>query len=153
MIRKYTFYIFLYPQCSQVIQPMTLSQILYVGSWKMTLLNLVYNYLYTRGFPGLSGRESASNAEGMGQICGLERSPKRRNGNPFQYSCQKNLMDRAAQWATVHRVAKELDTTEQLSTAQCFYTNLQEVESIHVAQSQNVSQILDMESIEEVSMS
>lgn len=54
------------PQCSQVTQPMTLPQILYVGSWKMTLLNLVYSYLYTRGFPGLSGRESASNAGGMG---------------------------------------------------------------------------------------
>ena len=55
--------------------------------------------------------------------------------------------------ATVHGVAKELDTTEQLSTAQCLYTDLQEVESIHVAQSQNVSQILDMESIEEVAIS
>ena len=55
--------------------------------------------------------------------------------------------------ATVHGVAKELDTTEQLSTAQCLYTDLQEVESIHVAQSQNVNQILDMESIEEVAIS
>ena len=43
--------------------------------------------------------------------------------------------------------------TEQLSRAQCLYTYLQEVESIHVAQSQNVSQILDMESIEEVATS
>ena len=31
------------------------------------------------------------------------------NGNPLQYSCLKNPMDRGAWWATVHRVAKESD--------------------------------------------
>ena len=36
----------------------------------------------------------------------LERSPGEGNGNTFQYSCQDNLMDRGAQWATVHGVAK-----------------------------------------------
>ena len=34
------------------------------------------------------------------------------NGNPLQYSCLENPLDRGAQWATVHGVA-ELDTTEQ----------------------------------------
>ena len=38
-------------------------------------------------------------------------------GNPLQYSCLKNYMDRRAWWATVHWVT-ELDTTEQLSTTQ-----------------------------------
>ena len=33
------------------------------------------------------------------------------NGNPFQYSCLGNPMDRGAWKATVHGVAKELDTT------------------------------------------
>ena len=33
------------------------------------------------------------------------------NGNPLQHSCLGNLTDRGAWWATVHRVAKELDTT------------------------------------------
>ena len=32
--------------------------------------------------------------------------PWRRHGNPFQYSCLKNPMDRGAWWATVHMVAK-----------------------------------------------
>ena len=34
------------------------------------------------------------------------------NGNPLQYSCLENSMDRGAWWATVHGVAKELDMTE-----------------------------------------
>ena len=37
---------------------------------------------------------------------GPGRSPGVRKGNPLQYSCLENSMDRGAQWATVHRVAK-----------------------------------------------
>ena len=36
-------------------------------------------------------------------------------GNPLQYSCLENSMDRGAWWATVHGVTKESDTTEQLT--------------------------------------
>ena len=42
---------------------------------------------------------------------GLGRSPGRGNGNPLQYSCLENPMDRGAWWATVHWVTKS-DTTE-----------------------------------------
>ena len=35
--------------------------------------------------------------------------PGEGNGNPLQYSCLDNPMDRGAWWATVHRVAKESD--------------------------------------------
>ena len=51
--------------------------------------------------------------EDMGLIPGLGRSPEERNGNPLQYSRPENPMDRGAWRATVHRVAKELDTTER----------------------------------------
>ena len=44
-----------------------------------------------------------------GSIPGLERSPGEENGNPFQYSCLGNPMDRGDRQAIVHRVAKELD--------------------------------------------
>ena len=37
-------------------------------------------------------------------------SPGGGNGNPFQYSCLGNPMDREAWWATVHGAAKELDS-------------------------------------------
>ena len=47
-----------------------------------------------------------ANAGDPGSIPGLERSPGGGNGNPFQYSCLKNSMDRGSWWATVHRDAK-----------------------------------------------
>ena len=37
---------------------------------------------------------------------GLGRSPKGGSGNPLQYSCLENSMDRGAWWATVHGVSK-----------------------------------------------
>ena len=59
------------------------------------------------GFPGGSvGKESACNAEDLGSIPGLGRSPGEGNGNPLQYSCRENSMDRGARWAIVHRVTK-----------------------------------------------
>ena len=59
------------------------------------------------GFPGgLVVKSSPANAGDMGLIPGLGRSPGEGNGNPLQYSCLGNLMDRGAWWATVHGVAK-----------------------------------------------
>ena len=43
------------------------------------------------------------------------KTPGEGNGNPLQYSCLENSMDRGACRATVHGVAKESDMTEQLS--------------------------------------
>ena len=42
----------------------------------------------------------------MGLIPGLGRSPEGRHGNPLQYSCLENPMDRGAWWAVVHKVAE-----------------------------------------------
>ena len=42
----------------------------------------------------------------VGSISGLGRSPGEGNGNPFQYSCLENPMDRGAWRATVHGVTK-----------------------------------------------
>ena len=51
---------------------------------------------------------SACNAGDVGLILGLGKSPLRRNGNPLQYSCLGNSMDRGAWWATAQGVAKIL---------------------------------------------
>ena len=59
------------------------------------------------GFPGGSdGKESALNEGDLGSIPGSRRSPGKGNGNPLQYSCLENSMDRGAWWATVHGVTK-----------------------------------------------
>ena len=60
------------------------------------------------GFPGGSdSRESACNAGDLGSIPGLGRSPGEGNGNPLQYSCLENSIDRGAWWATVHGVTEQ----------------------------------------------
>ena len=58
-------------------------------------------------FPGGSEvKASASNVGDLGSIPGWGRSPGEGNGNPLQYSCLENPMDREAWQATVHGVAK-----------------------------------------------
>ena len=60
-----------------------------------------------RGFPGGSeGKESACNVGDLGSIHGLRRSPGEGNGNPLQYSCLENPIDRGAWQVTVHGVTK-----------------------------------------------
>ena len=58
------------------------------------------------GFPGGSdGKQSACNAGDPGSIPRSGGSPREGNGNPLQYSCLGNPMDRGAWRATVHGVA------------------------------------------------
>ena len=62
------------------------------------------------GFPGGSALKNlpanAGDAGEVDSVLGLGRSPGGGHGNPLQYSCPENLMDRGAWQATVHRVAK-----------------------------------------------
>ena len=59
----------------------------------------------------LSGKEPACNAGDAGSIPGSGRSSGGGNGNPLQYSCLGNIMDRGAWQAPAHGVEKELDMT------------------------------------------
>ena len=72
-------------------------------------------------FPGGSdGKASTYNVEDPGLIPGLERSPGEGNGNPLQYSCLENPMDRGAWLATVHGVTKKESEATSLSPSKAF---------------------------------
>ena len=59
---------------------------------------------------------NAGDVEDMGLIPGSGRSPRGRNGNPVQFSCLENLMNKGSWWATVHGVSKTRTRLKQLST-------------------------------------
>ena len=64
------------------------------------------------GFPGGSMvKNLPANAGGAGSRPRSRRSSGAGNGNPLQYSCLGNSMDRGAWWAIAHGVAKESDMT------------------------------------------
>ena len=71
----------------------------------------MYIYIYW-GFPGGSEvKNPAANARDTDLIPWLGRSPGEGNGNPLQYSCLENPMDRGAWQAIDPGVSKESDTT------------------------------------------
>ena len=59
----------------------------------------------------LSSKESACSAGDVGSVPGLGISSGEGNGNPVQYVCLENPMDRGAWWATVYGVGKKSDMT------------------------------------------
>ena len=70
------------------------------------LKNIIYIYK-NMGFPsGSDSKESTCNMEDLGLIPGLGRSPGGWHGNPLQYFCLDNPMDREAWHAAVHGVAQ-----------------------------------------------
>ena len=79
----------------------------------MLLLSpLLWVYIDSKGFPGGSVvKNPPANAGNAILILGSKRSPGEGNGNPLQYPCLGNPVDRGSWGATVHGVAKELDMT------------------------------------------
>ena len=76
-------------------------------------------------FPGGSdSKEFAYNLGDPGLISELGRSPGVGNGNPLQYSCLENSMDREAWQATVHGLAKRW-TRLNRHTDLCIYADLE----------------------------
>ena len=75
---------------------------------------------HTCGYPGgtlvKNPPANARDSRDAGSIPGSGRFPREGIGNPLQYSCLKNPMDRGAWKATVHSDHKELDMTEKQYT-------------------------------------
>ena len=69
-------------------------------------------------------RNLPANAEASGSVPGLERYPGRRKGNPLQYSCWDNPMDRGAWQAIVYGVA---ESQTWLTAYACMYNNVNQL--------------------------
>ena len=79
------------------------------GGGREIVWNSVWNENRSRcdeGFlDGSVAQNPPANAGYVGLIPGSGRSPEEGNGNPLQYSCLENSIERGAWWATVHGVA------------------------------------------------
>ena len=71
----------------------------------------LYLYLYLYIPSWLSDKEYVRNSRNENSVPGLRRSPGEGSGNPLQYPCLGNPMNRGAWWATVNGVTKESDRT------------------------------------------
>ena len=92
---------------------------------------------------------NAGDIRDVGLIPGLGRSPGGRHGNPLQYSCLENPMDRGAWWAAVHRIA-ESDPTEACMHA-CTYilTNIDTHTLSNISYQASVMRSLEEQTLEE----
>ena len=77
------------------------------ATYTHSTVELIKIHTHAQGFSCSSvGTESACSAGDPGSIPGSGRSPGEGKGNPLQYPCLENLMDRGAWWAVVHGVTK-----------------------------------------------
>ena len=94
------------PICCEILDPLGIVRLEgggYITEYELAFPEMAWDV----SFPGGSEvKVSACNAGDLGSIPGSGRSPGEGNGNPLQYSCLENPMDRGAWWATVHRVTK-----------------------------------------------
>ena len=79
------------------------------------------NFTYGKGFPlGSVVKNPPANAGNAALIPGSGRSPGVGNGNPLQYSCLGNPMDRGT-WRAIVSRGMESDTTEHACTHKLFF--------------------------------
>ena len=69
-------------------------------------LNQMHGSKLNNASSGSDSKESACNAGGLGLIPGFERSPGEENGDPLQYSCLENSMDRSLVGYSPYEVTK-----------------------------------------------
>ena len=88
------------------------------GGGRLALTVICYMPCTIKGSPGGSfGQESSCNAGDLSLIPGFGRSPGKGSGNPLQYSCLGNPVDRGACRAMVHGVSRvEIDFGTKINT-------------------------------------
>ena len=84
--------------------------------WHLQMISLPFLLGFRDGSSGKEPTTSAGDIRDTGSICGSGGSPGGKHGNPLQYSCLENPMDRGAWWATVQRVTKSQTRLKNLIT-------------------------------------
>ena len=101
-------------------------QIYITGIYTVHTRRIYVCVISDQGLPGGSMvKNLPANAEDMGSVPGSGRSRGGGNGNPLQYSCLENPMDRGAWWATGHGVTK---SQTQLRD----YTTKHQIDTYHI---------------------
>ena len=91
----------------QFLFPLFLNNSIFMTTVVLFALRITIRYSIYLGFPdGTVVKSLPANAGDVGSVPGSGRAPDVGNGNPLQYSCLKNSIDREAWQATVHGVAK-----------------------------------------------
>ena len=118
-------------QCSYLENPLdrrawqaTVHRVAETDTTKQLILSFIYincKYITFGLLWSSAGKESACNVGDLGSIPGLGRSPGGEHGNPLRYSCLENPYGQRSLVGYSPRGHKELDMTEQLSTAQHIY--------------------------------
>ena len=112
-----------------------------------------YKYRYRWGFlDGSVVKNPPANVGDMGLLPGSGRSPGGGNGNPFQYSCLGNPMDRRPWWAAVYRVSKtqtQFSSVQSLSHVRFFATpwTAARQDSLSITTSQSLLKLMSIESV------
>ena len=75
--------------------------------------------MYVDGSVGKESTHNTGDTGELGSISGPGRFPGGRNGNPLQYSCLKNPMDRGLWWSTVHGVGKSQRRQNTVHNIKC----------------------------------
>ena len=123
-------------RCCVLLAPVTVSSIHGSDAFaKQVLQHVLGDLLLAAGTSqvALVVKNSPANAGDMrdtGSIPGSGRSPRGGHGNPLQYPCLENAMDRGAWWATVHRLAESQTRLKQHSTHVCFWLQNLELGSL-----------------------
>ena len=114
MIHLLSFYFSVYCQCHRKVFALLRVKESLVKSKVAKCITsaapFTFTNLYNQGFPGSAVVKNtpanAGDIRNAGFTPGLRRSPGGEHGNPLQYSCLENSMDRGVWWATVHGIAK-----------------------------------------------
>ena len=126
--RKITYYIYSdichFYYSSFIYDASNSPDVIFLIPQMLALVFLLDQFSPCTGFPrGSDSKVSVCNAGDPGSILGLGRSPGEGNGNPFQYSCLENPMDRGAWWAVLHGVPKSRIRLRNFTSSHC--TSLQ----------------------------